>query len=67
MVMVDGTDIVVETNRQLWRFRKLAEDDWEQLLWTDFGWDWDDSVGYDTVCRAVLTADAVFVAAKAEQ
>lgn len=65
--MVDATDIVVETNGQLWRFRKLGEDDWEQLQWADFGWDWDDSVGYATVCRAVLTADAVFVAAKDEQ
>lgn len=60
--MVDGTDIVVEVDGHLMRFRKLGEDDWEQLLWADFGWDWDDSVGYDTVCNAVLTADAVFVA-----
>ena len=27
----------------------------------DFGWDWDDSVGYSTVCNWVLGADAVFV------
>lgn len=64
--MVDATDIVVETNGQLWRFRKLGEDDWEQLLWFQYGWHWDDSVGYATVCESVITADAVFVASKDE-
>jgi len=59
--MVDGTDIVVETDGRLMRFRKLGEDDWEQLLWSDFGWDWDDSVCYATVCNWVLGADSVFV------
>jgi hypothetical protein len=65
--MVDGTDIVVETDGNLMRFRKLGEDDWEQLLWSDFGWHWDDSVGYSTVCNAVLAADAVFVGQVVDQ
>ena len=59
--MEDWSDVVVEVDGQLWRYRKLGQDDWEQLLWGQFGWHWDDSVGYDTVCERVLTADAVFV------
>ena len=65
--MVDGTDIVVEQDGELWRYRRLSADDWEALRWEDFGWDWHDNVGYATVCESVLTADAVFVAAKDEQ
>lgn len=58
--LVDWTDIIVDMGTELFRYRKIQEDEWEQLRWEDFGWDWDDTVGYDTVCESVLEADAVF-------